>query len=255
MSPARSSPRPTSACPRRRRSRALIAIATSTAAASAAASAGPRMIVGATTQRMPSASTAARQGGVGLVDHQGGRQRRVEPGHADDRRLVAELAEQAVGRALRARRRRRWATRPRRRRGGPRPRRARRARRAPGRSTRSGSTARSRTRSAVAIASSTPGAGRAARRPSKRTRGHGDGVLPARRSTPGSRSRPRPATVTIVRSGSSVTGSSRSPSAPRRRDLGGHLGQRGARPAAGRCGTGGWPRSRSPRLNHVRAPP
>ena len=38
--------------------------------------------------------------GVGLVDHERGRERRVEAGDADHRRLVAELAQQPVGRAL-----------------------------------------------------------------------------------------------------------------------------------------------------------
>ena len=56
--------------------------------------------VGATTQRTPSASTAAGQVGVGLVDHQRAGDGGVEAGHADHRRLVAELGQQPVGRAL-----------------------------------------------------------------------------------------------------------------------------------------------------------
>ena len=62
---------------------------------------GSRMIVSVTTQPMPSASTAPAECGVGVVDDERGAQRRVEAGDADDRRLVAELGEHAVGRALR----------------------------------------------------------------------------------------------------------------------------------------------------------
>ena len=58
------------------------------------------MTVGVTTQRMPSASTSAGQVGVGLVDHEGAGERGVEAGDADDAGLVAQLDEQAVGRAL-----------------------------------------------------------------------------------------------------------------------------------------------------------
>ena len=87
--------------------------------------------------------------GVGLVDDERGGQLGVEPGHADHRRLVAQLGQHPVGRALERR-----AGDDRRHghhvgRGARRPRRARRARRAAGRSTRSGSTGAITTRSAV----------------------------------------------------------------------------------------------------------
>ena len=52
----------------------------------AAASAGPRMIVGATTQRTPSASTAAARSASASSTTSVDDERRVEPGHADDRR-------------------------------------------------------------------------------------------------------------------------------------------------------------------------
>ncbi len=74
--------------------------ASSTTRARAAASVGPVMIVGATTARTPSASTASARSRVGLVDDEGADPRRVEPGDADDRRLVAELGQEPVGRAL-----------------------------------------------------------------------------------------------------------------------------------------------------------
>ena len=68
--------------------------------ARAVASSGPRMIVGATTQRTPSASTASDVVGVDLVDHQRGHQRSVEARHPHHRGLMAQLTQEAVGRAL-----------------------------------------------------------------------------------------------------------------------------------------------------------
>ncbi len=71
-----------------------------TVSASAAAMAGELITVSATMQRTPSASTARRQLAVGAVDHERARDIRVHAGDADDRRLVAELGEHAVGRPL-----------------------------------------------------------------------------------------------------------------------------------------------------------
>ena len=74
-----------------------------------------------------------------------------------------------------------------------------------------------------AMASSTPGAGRARSAPSIRTRGHRHRVLAAARSTPGSQISPSPATVTRVRS--SIVGHRQhgQAEAPRGDDLGRHL--------------------------------
>ena len=90
----------------------LMAAAPSTTRPSAAAAAGLDMIVGATTQRIPSASTAAARSASAVVDHERGRQLGVQPGHTDHRRLVAELDAAAGRRDPSARRRRRSATRP-----------------------------------------------------------------------------------------------------------------------------------------------
>ena len=49
------------------------------------------------TQRTPPASTAAAECRVGVVDHQRADEVRVAAGHADHRRLVAELGQQPVG--------------------------------------------------------------------------------------------------------------------------------------------------------------
>ena len=159
---------------------------------------GARMIVGATTQRTPSASTAAARSRVGLVDHErrresarrGGRRRRPTP--------RGRARQQPVGRALQRRagddRRHRHDVG----RAGRRPRRARPARRGPGRSTRSGSTGAMTIVGAPPSASSTPGAGPGRVGAVEAQRRHGHVVLRARRSTPGSRSRPRRPTVTRV---------------------------------------------------------
>ena len=172
-----------------------------------------------------------RQVGVGLVDHERAGEGGVEAGHADDRGLVAELAEQAVGRALQ-----RGAGDDRGHgddvgRGGPST-----ASRTPGTASTGpidtiGLDGAITTRSAAARASSTPGAGRAASAPSKRTADDRHGVvalhevlLEADLASP----RRRPASTHGPRARSSVTGSRRRLEAPRRGDLGGDLGQRGA---------------------------
>ena len=165
----------------------------------------------------PSASTAsARSASASSMTSVRG-QLGVDAGHAHDRGLVAQLGQQAVGRALEGGAGDDRATRPPRRRGGRPRRRGRRGRPAPGRSTRWGSTGRSPRASAPAIASSTPGAGAAASTPVEphgRARRRRAG---AARSTPGSRSRRRPSTVTRVRTG--VVGHREQPQrrAPRRR--------------------------------------
>ena len=61
---------------------------------------GSDMIVGATTQRMPSASTASARSASAVSITSVAGQLGVEAGHADHRRLVAELDQQAVGRTL-----------------------------------------------------------------------------------------------------------------------------------------------------------
>ena len=114
--------------------------AVSTTSARAAASAGPRMIVGTTTQRIPRPPRRPRAPASASSITRVARERRVEPGDAR-RPTTRGRARGAAGRpAPSARRRRRWGTRRRRRRDGRRPRRGRPARPAPGRSTRSGST-------------------------------------------------------------------------------------------------------------------
>ena len=199
---------------------------------SAADSAGPCMIVGATTQRRPSASTAAADGGVGLVDDERGGQRRVEAGHADHGRLVAELARASGRRGPSGRRRPTIGDTAHASRSGHDSGVAH-----PGdgehrtdRHDRVGG--RDHDRARLAIASSTPGAGRRPSAPSKRTPRHGHRVSAAR-STPGSRPRRVPPgasaglhAVTMVRTGSSVTRAAAGARAPPRGDLGGDLRER-----------------------------
>ena len=74
--------------------------ASSVAVAKAAAVAASLITDGTTRARIPAASTAGRERGVGRIDHEGRRDRRVQPGDADDGGLVAELGEHAVGRSL-----------------------------------------------------------------------------------------------------------------------------------------------------------
>ena len=166
------------------------------------------MIVGATTQRMPSASTAGGRCGVGFVDDEGrrrcprraGRRRRRDASWPSSRSMrsagplsaapatIGETATTCVA-ARRA------------------PPRARRARRAPGRSRRAGSTARSPPWSASAIAveharcrACAPSA------PSKRSDVTGDRVLPADEVLLERRSRPRPPRSPSSAARSSVAG-------------------------------------------------
>ena len=152
---------------------------------------------------------------------------RVQPGDADHRRLVAELGQHPVGRSLQRR------TADDRRHGddrlAPRRRAARRRRRArgSGRSTRSGSTARSRPRR-PRRARRAAGADSARRRAVEPHGPDGDTSGAAARSTPGTTISPPSASVTIVRH--PVVGHRHQPlgDAPAPRDLGGHLGERGA---------------------------
>ncbi len=124
----------------------------SVVSASCRAISGVDITDGVTTQRIPVRSTSPVEMGVERVDHEDRRDRCVHPGDADDAGLVAEFEEHPVRRPLRARRHRRSGRRRRRRRAGLRA--GRRRRRAIGadRSTRLGSTERSRSMSALCSA-------------------------------------------------------------------------------------------------------
>ena len=124
-------------------------------------------------------------------------------------------------------------------RAGPRRRRARRARPAPDRSTRSGWTGRSRR---VGLGDGLEHAGRRAAPPRPRRSGRASRRPRAgvRRSTPGSRSRPLVGPVDAwVGSGSSVTGSRRSPRPHASAISAVTSAAWRPRPGAA-CGTGGW---------------
>ena len=166
---------------------------------------------------------------------------------------------QPVGRALRARRRPRWA-RPRRRRS----RRARnasrhaRARPAAARSRRSGWRGRPRSRSACSTASSTPGAGRAVGAPRSGRRTATSWA--AGRSSPGSRPRCRPGRVRWPRPGEPgaqrVVGHRQQPhghAAPRGQ-RGGHRARAARRRRGARSGTDGWPGPGRPARNQSSPP-
>jgi hypothetical protein len=58
------------------------------------------MMLGVTTTRMPVASTAGARACVDRIDHQRAGDVRVEPGDTDHRRLVPQLLQHAIGRAL-----------------------------------------------------------------------------------------------------------------------------------------------------------
>ena len=96
--PARSSPAAPRGCPRSGTPRGDAHA--STTSASACASAGAAHDRGG--HHAPDALGLDGAGvvGVGLVDHERGHQRSVEAGDADHRGLVAQLAQQPVGRAL-----------------------------------------------------------------------------------------------------------------------------------------------------------
>ena len=68
--------------------------------ARAAACSGESMMVGATTQRSPSAAYGVGVGPVGFVDHEGADPGRIEARHAEHRGLRAEFGHEAVGRTL-----------------------------------------------------------------------------------------------------------------------------------------------------------
>ena len=222
-----------------------------TVRASASARSGVDMTVGATTQRTPSASTAVGQVGVGLVDHQGAHPAGVEAGHPDHRGLVPELDQQPVGRTLQGgagddRRHGHHVGAP----VGQGPGDAR-ARPAPARWRRWGWRGRRRPSRRRAIASSTPGAGRAVPAPAKRTAAHRHRVaepdevvleadLAARRRRGGSTRRVVGRRVTRVRTGSSDIGSSRTATPRAAASSAVTCSAWPPRPGAG-CGRGGWP--------------